>query len=44
MEKNVEVEKFVKAVAAGKNIEASKYLENILKQKCADKMMQTLNS
>lgn len=44
MENNVDVEKFVNAVADGKNIEANKYLEKVLQQKCAEKIKNTLNS
>lgn len=44
MENNVEVKKLVKAIADGKNVEASKCLEKIIQQKCFDRTKAVLNS
>lgn len=44
MEDNVDVQKLVNAIAKGKNVKASKYLEKIIKQKCFDKMKDVLKN
>lgn len=41
---SIEAEKFVRAVVKGKNVRASKHLENIIKKKCAAKIIETLKN
>ena len=39
-----EAEKLVNSILKGKNIKASKTLEKIIQQKCADKIKNTLDN